>query len=132
MMLRDFRHPRAWLGVWIFGWVLCIVLSLLPPISLGAPPDSDKVGHLIAYFVLSAWAVLIFRTRRAHWLAALALVGLGIAMEFAQALLTVDRMGDPRDAVADAVGVLAGVAIGYTPLATFLHRLDKNGDRDRS
>lgn len=125
MMLRDFHYPRTWVGVWLFGWVLCIVLSLSPPISLGAPPDSDKVGHLIAYFVLSVWAVLIFRTHRAHWLAALALVGLGIAMEFAQALLTVDRMGDPRDAVADAMGVLAGVVVGYTPLATFLQRLEK-------
>lgn len=124
MTLRPFSRPWLWLTIWIVGWLVCIVLSLAPPPSLGAPPDSDKLGHLLAYFVLSAWAVALFRDWRMQVRAALALVALGIALEFAQALLTTTRMGDPRDALADAVGVALGLLVSATPLATVLQRLD--------
>jgi VanZ family protein len=122
--LRDFRRPRLWLGVWIFGWLLCIVLSLTSPIQLGGPPDSDKLGHFLAYFTLSAWAILIFRTRRAQILAALSLILLGLAMELARATLTTTRLGDPRDALANTLGVATGLALAFTPLANLLRRLD--------
>jgi VanZ family protein len=123
--MRDFRRPRLWLGVWIFGLVLCIALSLLPPIDLGAPRDSDKLGHLLAYFTLSAWAVSILRSRRAQFLAALGLFALGLSMELAQAQLTTTRLGDPRDALANTLGILAGLALSFTPAASFLQRLDR-------
>jgi len=122
--LREFRRPRLWLGVWIFGWLLCIVLSLTSPIQLGGPPDSDKLGHFLAYFTLSAWAVLLFKTRRAQFLAAVSLILLGLAMELAQATLTTTRLGDPRDALANTLGVLAGLALTLTPLSKSLLRLD--------
>ncbi|WP_146907199.1 VanZ family protein [Arenimonas daejeonensis] len=123
--MRDFARPRLWLGIWIFGWALCIALSLLPPIELDAPPDSDKLGHFLAYAMLSAWAVMIFRTRRAQVLAALGLIALGIGLEFAQAQLTSTRLGDPRDALANTLGVLAGLALGFTPAAALVQHLDR-------
>lgn len=125
MTLRDFRRPRLWVGVWIFGWVLCVVLSLTSPIPLGGPPDSDKFGHFLAYFTLSAWAVLIFRARRAQGLAAVSLILLGAVLELAQATFTTTRLGDPSDAIANTLGVLAGLALSLTPLATTLQRLDQ-------
>jgi VanZ family protein len=124
VILRDFRRPRLWLGVWIFGWLLCVVLSLTSPIQLGGPPDSDKLGHFLAYFTLSAWAVLLFKTRRAQILAAVSLILLGLAMELAQATLTTTRLGDPRDALANTLGVLTGLALSLTPLSKSLLRLD--------
>lgn len=123
-MLRPFARPWLWLGVWVFGWAICVALSLLPPVPLGGPEDSDKIGHFLAYFTLSAWAVSIFRTRRAQALAALSLVALGLGVEWAQANLTVTRQGDLRDAVANALGITAGFALGFTPLATLLQKLD--------
>jgi len=122
--LRDFRRPWLWLGIWIFGWALCIALSLLPPIPLGGPEDSDKLGHFLAYFTLSAWAVQIFRTRRAQLVAAFALFLLGAGIELAQATLTTTRLGDPRDVLANTLGVLAGLALTWTPAARLLHHLD--------
>lgn len=124
-MLRAFARPRLWLGVWVFGWALCIALSLLPPIPLGGPQDSDKIGHFLAYFILSAWAVSIFRTRRAQALAALSLVALGLGIEWAQANLTVSRQGDLRDALANSLGIALGFALGFTPLARALETLDR-------
>lgn len=127
--MRDFRRPRLWLGLWIFGLALCVALSLLPPMELGAPRDSDKLGHLLAYFTLSAWAVMIFRSRRAQFLAALGLFVLGLSMELAQAQLTTTRLGDLRDALANTLGILAGMALGLTPAATLLQRLDRRLSR---
>jgi VanZ family protein len=124
--LRAFARPRVWLGVWIFGWVLAIVLSLIhpPPIDIDLP-DGDKVGHLLAYGTLSAWAVMLFATRRAWWLAALALVALGIGMEFAQGAFTTYRMQDPRDAIANTIGVLLGLLVARTWMQGWLQALDR-------
>lgn len=122
--MREFRHPRLWLGLWAFGWVLCVVLSLVPSLPLPGQ-GSDKIGHFLAYFTLTAWAVSIFRTRGAHLLAALSLVALGVAMELAQATLTTVRLGDLRDALANTAGVALGLSLSFTPAATLLQRLDK-------
>ncbi len=125
MRLRAFARPRLWLGVWIFGWMLCIALSLLPPIPLGGPQDSDKIGHFLAYFTLSAWAVSIFRTRGAQGLAALSLVALGLGIEWAQANLTDNRQGDLRDALANSLGIALGFVLSFTPLARWLEKFDR-------
>jgi VanZ family protein len=107
--MREFRRPNLWLGIWIFGWVLCVVLSLIHPPRIDIDvPDGDKIGHLFAYGILSAWAVLIFARSRSHWRAAFSLVLLGIVMEIAQGALTSYRMMDPMDALADTIGVLLG------------------------
>lgn len=131
-MLRPFRFPGVWLGLWVLGWLLCIVLSLLPAVDLPGPAHSDKLGHFLAYLVLSAWAVWTFRTRRAHLLAALALVALGVAMEFAQANLTRVRLGDVRDALANTLGVAVGLSLTFTPLQGLLERADRKLFRARN
>lgn len=123
--LREFERPRLWLGIWVFGWCLCIALSLISPPQIGVHiPDSDKLGHVLAYAVLSAWAVAIFARRRAHWRAALALLALGIALEFAQGWFTVDRMMDVRDAIADALGIVLGQLLALSSWQTSLQRAD--------
>ncbi|KFN48154.1 hypothetical protein [Arenimonas metalli] len=134
MIRRDLHRPRLWLGVWLGGWTLCIALSLLPPIELGGPPDSDKLGHFLAYFTLMAWAVMLFPRWRACLLAAGGLVFLGLGLEFAQATLTTTRQGDGRDMLANALGVLAGLGLALTPgrhlLAWVDVRLRGEGHRD--
>jgi VanZ family protein len=124
--LRAFARPRVWLGIWIFGWALAITLSLVRPPSMGLDvPEGDKVGHLFAYFILSAWAAMLFATRRGRVLAAIALVALGVGMEFAQGALTDYRMQDPRDAVANTVGVLLGLAVLFGRAQFALQALDR-------
>jgi VanZ family protein len=124
--LRAFARPRLWLGIWIFGWVLVIALSLLRPPPMGLDvPDSDKLGHLLAYATLSAWAMMLFATRRAWALAAVALVALGVGLEFAQGALTDYRLADPRDAVANTLGVLLGLSALLGRAQFALQRLDR-------
>ena len=47
-------------------------------------------------------------------------IALGGAMELAQALLTENRSGDWMDLIADAVGVMAGAAVGCLALRHFI------------
>jgi len=123
--LREFNRPGLWLGVWLLGWMLCIVLSLAHPPRVDIDvPDGDKIGHFLAYGMLSAWSVLIFARPRGRWLAALALVALGIAMELAQGAFTSDRMMDAKDGVADAFGVAFGQLLSLGRAQNLLQRWD--------
>ncbi len=123
--MRTFAKPELWLGIWIFGWLLCIVLSLTTPPDISLDVDnSDKIGHFLAYGLLSAWAVMIFQQKRNWWLSAIGLIVLGIALEFAQGYFTTTRMMDWHDALADTIGVGLGLCLGLLPGQVFLQRMD--------
>lgn len=125
--MRQFIKPRLWLGIWIFGWLLCVVLSVITPpdVSLDVE-NSDKIGHFLAYGTLAAWAVMIFRTKRAWALSAMCLICLGITMEFAQGFLTTTRMMDWHDALANTMGVGLGLCLALLPWQNALLRMDQH------
>ncbi len=125
LALKPFRRPRVWLGLWLVAVAAVVVLSLvnlsgLPPV----PEGGDKVEHFLAYALLSAAAVQIFRDRGTCVAVAVALVGLGIGLEFAQGMLTTTRMGDPRDALANTLGAMAGLATVLTPARHLLQAME--------
>ena len=122
-MLKPLRWPRFWLALWWLAVLGTIVVCLIPPPPIPLPENSDKVEHFLAYFLLASSAVQIYQRRAALILAAVGLIALGIGIEFAQGALTVNRMADPMDALANSVGVLAGTAIVFTPLRDLLVRL---------
>ena len=124
--MKPFRHPRLWLGLWALAIAVVIAVCLMPPPPLPPLPDnSDKVEHLLAYFVLAACVVQLFASRRALLAAAVGLVVLGIGIEIAQGLLTTTRAADPRDAVANTLGVVLGMATALTPWRDLLLRWEK-------
>ena len=125
LALKPFHRPRLWLGLWLLAIVSVIVLSLvnlsgLPPV----PEGGDKVEHFLAYALLSASAVQLFAKRRGCLLMAALLVALGVGLEFAQGALTTTRMADPRDALANTLGVVAGLLTVFMPLRHVLQALD--------
>jgi VanZ family protein len=109
-------------------WCLAIaavwVFSLMPPPPMPDFASSDKVSHFLAYFVLAACAVQLFRNWTSLLGAGLALVLMGIAIEHAQGALTDNRMMDAKDALANTLGVIAGLATRLTPLRDLLLRID--------
>ena len=125
-VLRGFRRPGLWLGLWMLMIMAVVAGSLLP--ARGLPPvlfdGFDKVQHLLGYALLSAYAAMLFARMRARALAAAGLVALGIGLEIAQGMLTASRQADIADAMVNALGVLAGLAVTATPLARLLQRLD--------
>jgi len=122
-MLKPLRFPRVWLGLWWLAIAVTIVVCLIPPPPLALPQNSDKVEHILAYFLLASAAVQIYRTRAALLWAGAGLVLLGVGIEFLQGALTTDRMADPMDALANSVGVVVGMATVFTPLRDLLLRM---------
>lgn len=122
--LKPLRRPRFWLGLWWTAIVLGVVVSLVPPPPIEAPRGSDKLVHLLSYGALAASAVQLFAQQSALLRAGIGLVLLGVALEFAQDALTSTRMLDPHDMLANAVGVLLGLATVLTPLHDLLLRLE--------
>ena len=124
--LKPLRRPRLWLGLWALAIAVVIAVCLMPPPPLPPLPDnSDKLEHLLAYFLLAASAVQLFAARRALLSAALGLVALGIGIEFAQGLLTATRAADPIDALANTVGVTLGLGVRWTPWRDLLLRWER-------
>jgi VanZ family protein len=122
--LRAFRRPRLWLGLWFAAIVAVIVLSLIPPPPMAVPRNFDKVEHLFGYWLLAAGAVQLFARRGTQLWSGSGLVAMGVALEFAQSLLTQTRVGDPADALANTTGVALGLLLSLTPAATWLQRMD--------
>ena len=123
--LRPLRHPRAWLALWWLAVTVVFAACLMPAADLpSVPPGFDKLEHFLAFFVLAASAVQLYADRRALWCAAVGLVCLGIAIELAQYAFTATRSMDPRDVLADTLGVAAGFAIALTPLRDLLLRIE--------
>ena len=125
LALKPFHRPRLWLGLWLAAVAGVIVLSLvnlsgLPPI----PEGGDKVEHFLAYALLSASAVQLFATRPACVIVAVLLIVLGVGLEVAQGALTATRMADPRDALANTLGVIAGLLTVFLPVRHALQTLD--------
>lgn len=125
--LRPFHRPQLWmvLGLAMVGVV--VAGSLLPARGLPPVPFSgfDKVQHLLGYAALSTYAVMLFGRLRTQAICAVGLVVLGVGLELAQAALTSSRQADPADALFNSLGVLAGLLVAATPLASLLLRIDR-------
>lgn len=126
--LKPLRHAWLWATLWCLAIAGVVVLSLMPPPPMPDFEHSDKWSHFLAYGALAAGAVQLFRNWPALLGAGLGLVLLGIGLEYAQGSLTDTRMADGDDALANTLGVIAGLATRLTPLHDLLLRLD--GRRD--
>lgn len=126
--LKPFRRPWLWAGSWS-ALVAVVVVASLVPISEPppVPPGTDKVEHFLAYFVLAAGAVQLFAKRLALLSVCVVLALLGIGLEQAQAAMGLGRHMDPRDALANTLGVLAGLATLFTRGRDALLRFDTRG-----
>lgn len=125
--LREFERPALWCALWLAMIAVVAATCLLPARDLPPTPFSqfDKIEHFGAYLAMSAYASMLFARMRPQALAALGLIVLGVALEFAQANLTDSRSGDVADALANGLGALAGLFVARTPAALWLQRLDR-------
>jgi VanZ family protein len=93
--------------------LLCVilaigVLSLLPPES-GFRLNEDKLGHLVAYMVLSANSLYFSRSRREFVMFSLFATLYGILLECLQGLIP-GREPSLLDIMANSTGVVLGIA----------------------
>lgn len=123
--LKPFARPWLWSGLWSLAIAGAVVASLLPAPELPHPPGGDKLHHFLAYAALAASAVQLYARWPSLLGAGVGLVLLGIGIEYAQGALTDTRMADPRDALANTLGVIAGLATRLTPWRDALLRFDR-------
>lgn len=123
-MLRTYRFPRVWLGLWLLALLATVVVCLLPLPRMPVPIDHlDKLEHASGYAVLAAWSAMLFAARKAQMWAAFGLVVWGTGIEGLQALVPW-RSASLSDVVANAVGVLVGSSVAFTPWVTALQSLE--------
>lgn len=115
-MLRMQKKHTVLMILW--GVLICCVVvgSLLPAaspviVAIGRLHISLKVLHFCGYTSLALIALVAVRRRSAAVLAALAMILLGVALEFGQKLVP-GRSCEIRDMFINGVGVLTGIAIG--------------------
>ena len=108
-MIRQVAYSWIHIVIW-FCYLALLLYSTLTPLSL--PPmgieHEDKFLHLGAFFVLAfifPWTILYYRQICVF----LSLTSIGCIIEILQAILPINRSGDPIDAAADMLGVICGI-----------------------
>lgn len=128
-MQNNLTYQKLWLSI---GWLLIaliVYLSLTPhPFDPVHFHNSDKVEHLLAYGTLMAWFSQIYRHASQQIKIAMALITLGVTMEFLQGM-THYRTFDYADMLANSVGVLTGWVVARTSLGQTLAYLDQRMSR---
>lgn len=124
------RYHRWWVLIGIGLVLLLLYGSLAPANALPQLSGSDKVWHAGTYFIVMAYFSQIYAGVRARALIGAAFIALGIAVEFIQPY--VNRHFDWLDALANSLGVFAGLAVSLSPLNEIITRIDgllKRGKR---
>ena len=104
---------RAWWALGVIIVVLAIYLCLIPGQELPAAFEwNDKASHLVGHGLLALYFSGLV-ARRSWWKIFLFLLLLGTAIEFAQYSMHAGREGDPRDVVANSIGALLGLIVGW-------------------
>lgn len=112
---------KFWFALAYILLLVLAILSLVPAPDVGS---SDKIAHFVAYGLLSAWFSLIVEQRKSLWIILFGLIGYGLLLEGLQSF-TSYRSGDMADAVANSVGVIAGLAFYFSPLRGILRKVDR-------
>jgi VanZ family protein len=126
--LKAFRRPWLWSGLWSLAVAVVVMASLLPAAELPAAPGSDKLHHFLAYLALAAMAVQLYGRWASLLGAGLGLVLLGVGLEHLQGALVDSRTADRWDALANTLGVIAGLATRMSPWHDALWRWESRRD----
>jgi len=119
----DLRYRKLWLAIGFALVALVVFLSLTPnPLDVGQF-EEVKVGHFVAYGALMLWFAQLFRSGRGRIGVGVALVLMGVALEYAQ-LMTGYRTFAYADMRDNAIGVGMGLAAGVTRMGGILEWID--------
>jgi len=118
--ITHLRFKRLWVGVGVFMVLAVFAGSLMSlPQPLKAVMLQDKVLHTLAYACLMGWFAQIYRHDLTRLVLVLALIAMGIFIEFVQGR-TGYRHFDVLDMVANTSGVVLAWALAYTRVGNVL------------
>jgi hypothetical protein len=111
--------PLRFRSIWLACGVALVLAVIVGSLEPGAPslvPGHDKIQHALAYAVLMTWFAGILEHRR-HIPAGLALIAMGIGIEYLQGLPAIGRDREWLDALANSAGVAIGLGLAWAGLA---------------
>lgn len=111
---------KAWYFIGAMLLLGVALVSLMPAPDIGV---SDKLSHLVTYFILSGWFSLLAVSRVSLGWTVFGLIGYGMLIELLQGM-TAYRYPEWGDVLANGAGVLAGALVYFSPLARFLRFVD--------
>jgi len=111
---------RIWYALGMMMLIAVATVSLMPAPDIGV---SDKVSHLLTYFLLAGWFGLLARDRVVLGWTLVGLIAYGMLLELLQGQ-TGYRFAEWGDVVANSIGVAAGVVLYFTPLRRLFRRAD--------
>ena len=128
--MTPLRYRRAWLAAGAAFVALVIYLSLSTSSIDAGKIENVKTGHFLAYFWLMSWYSQLYPRGPVRFAIAAGLIAMGIGLEYLQGMTTYRTFGylDMRD---NALGVAAGLALGWGPGGTVLARLESFYQRFR-
>lgn len=124
LRVEHLRFRRLWLGIG-----LLMVLAVTVGSVISVPPTlktfmvQDKVLHTLAYACMMAWFTQIYRHDLTRLMLGIALVLMGIFIEFVQGMVP-SRDLDGLDMIANTSGVLLAWALAYTWVGNTLAKLE--------
>lgn len=106
------RFPRPLrLGLYALATLILLVLCITPTEDLPDPGTGDRFEHMAAWFVLTLTGYILAPRRRLA-IPAFALA-YGVLIEILQGVLPFGRHSDPRDFLADTIGVAAACLVFF-------------------
>ena len=115
------KLARTWYACGVMMLIVVALVSLLPAPDVGV---SDKLSHLLTYFVLGAWFGMLARDPVVLVWTLIALIAYGMLLELLQGQ-TGYRFAEWGDVIANSVGAFVGVVLYFTPLRHLFHSVDK-------
>ena len=111
MLIRKLlERNRLFIAIFFTIFIALISLVSLKGVHLLKASNSDKIGHILAYFILClSWlnALKNFPPRKNRkYLLIFFLVSYGIILEVLQDVLTTYRQADLYDIIANSMGVI--------------------------
>jgi VanZ family protein len=118
--MKELRFIKLWLAIgFVLVGVVCFLTLTPSPPDMGDFPESDKVGHFVAYSAMMLWFGFIYLHGKRYMRVGLAFVVMGIALELIQGTLDY-RNFSYLDMGANACGVMIGWLLARTRLADVL------------
>jgi len=122
--MHALRFTVFWMTLGAILLATVVYLCLEPHPVGGAASVHDKLAHFLAFFALTGWFGALVE-RRYFWLVALGMLAVGGLIEIAQGLMALGRTAEMLDFLADATGVLAGIALNLPIRDSWLARLER-------
>jgi len=123
------RHARRWQLAGIAVLLLVFFATLTP--SIWFMPDlrdarllhADKWFHGMTFAFLTVWFSGQY-DRHAYWRLAAGMLAFGALIELCQRMLTY-RSAESMDVIADAIGILAGLAVAWAGAGGWSMRVEQ-------